>query len=92
MHRVGMFYRFGYNGVSGLMKGNDFFLLRIHNPGLFLQSPHHPVDGLVQIRQFDHFFAFPGGQQGGLIDQVGQVGPHKTRGAAGDLAEIDIGT
>ena len=35
MHRVGIFNRFSHNRMSGLMEGDNFFLLRIHHSVLF---------------------------------------------------------
>ena len=91
MHRVGMFNGFSHNRMAGLVKGNDFFLLRIHHPVLFCKARNHPVDGFVEIRQSHRFFIFTGSQEGGLVNEVGQVRAHKSRGAAGDLTQIDIG-
>ena len=74
MHRVGMFNRFGHNRMPGLMKGDDFFLLSIHHPVLFLKTRNHPVDGLVEIHQPYLFFIISSSQQRGFIDKVGQIG------------------
>ena len=50
MHRIGMFDRLGYNGVTGLMEGDNLFLLGIHHPVFLLKTRHHSIDGLVEIR------------------------------------------
>jgi hypothetical protein len=84
MHGVGVLDRLGHNCMSGLMEGDNFFLLGIHHPVFLLKTRHHPVDGLVEIRQFHRFLIVAGGQQRGFIDDVGQVSAHKARGAAGD--------
>ena len=55
-----MLYRFSDNRMPRFMKGNDFFLLRIHNRALFLQPSDHPVNGFVEVRQSDRFFILPG--------------------------------
>ena len=49
VHRVGLFHRFGRNGMSRFVKGDDFFFLRIHHPVLFLKTSRPPVDGCVEI-------------------------------------------
>ena len=91
MHRVGMFDRLGHDCVSGFMESDNFLLLGTHHPVLLLKTRHHPVDGLVEIRQLNRFLIVAGGQQRGFIDDIGQVGPHKPGRAAGDQTQVDFG-
>src|SRR5205823_12079154 len=49
-----------------------------------------PVDGLVEVVVGDHVAALAGGQQGGLVHQVGQVGAGEAGGAPGHDVEVDL--
>src|SRR3546814_3910454 len=47
--------------------------------------------GLLELGHADHALALAGGQQGGLVDQVREVGAGEARGAARDHPRLDVG-
>ena len=51
----------------------------------------HPVAGRLEVRHGDVEAAPAHGVQGGLVDQVGQVGTAHARRAPGHHAEVDVG-
>ena len=50
----------------------------------------HPVDRLLQRRVGDQRAVLAGGEQGGLVDHVGQVGAGHPDGALGQPLEVDV--
>src|SRR5262249_14598747 len=50
----------------------------------------HAHDPLLELRHRDLAVARAGGQQGRLVDQVGEVGAGETRRLAGQRVEIDV--
>ena len=61
-------------GVAGLVVGHHRLLLPVHDAGLLLCAGHHPLDGVLQVGDFDVLLQVPGRVQGGLVHQVGKVG------------------
>lgn len=43
----------GHQGMSGFVIGDDFFLARIDDARLALESGDHPIDGLVEVSRLD---------------------------------------
>ena len=76
--------------MAGLVVGNEPLLLVGHHLGLALGAGNHPVDGLLELEHPDFLATAPGGEQGRLVDQVGQIGAGEARGAASQHTEIDL--
>ena len=78
-------------GVSTLVVGGDLLLQLADHLALAARSADHPVDGLLQRRTGDDGAVLPGGQQGGLIDDVGKVGTGHPHGPLGQTVEVGVG-
>ena len=50
----------------------------------------HLVAGLFEVVLLDEFLVVHGGEDGGLVDDGGQVGAAEHRGAAGDPLKVDV--
>ena len=57
------------------------------HPALLLRPGDDLQHGFMQVGGGDELAVLPGGQQGGLVEQVGQVRPGKARGGLGNLGE-----
>src|SRR6185295_4791842 len=56
---------------------------------LALDAHDHLVLRELEVLHVDFLLVAPGGDQGGLVDQVGQVGAGETGSAAGDHHQVD---
>ena len=83
-------HRGRHEGVPALVVGGDEAFTVVHQAGAFLRSRDHPVDGLVELRLPDLVQVQARGQEGGLVQDVGQVGAGETGGAAGHGIEVDV--
>ena len=70
--RVGQ--RAGHHGMARFVIGDPLLLLGRHDPALAFQADRAAFDGLVEVEHADGIAAVAGGDQGGLVDDVGQVG------------------
>ncbi len=84
VHRVGIGHRVPDEGVPCLVIGDELSFLVGHDLGLALGAGDHPVDRLFELGHRDFLLVPPSREKGGLVDQVGQVGPGETGGAAGE--------
>ena len=89
-HRVGAGGQHAEQGVAGLVEGGALPLLgREHDP------PDGAEEDLLQrggeVGHGDLAMALAGCRQGGLVDQVLQVGTDHTRGRGGQGVEVDAG-
>ena len=71
------------------MVGDDQLLLVRDDPALPLRPGNDPVYCLLELRHPDLLLVAPGGEQGGLVDEVGQVGPGEAGGLTGQHLELD---
>ncbi len=62
-----------------------------HRQAAAFAAPADLVAGLFEFDHADGFLVGAGGQQRGLVQQVGQLGAGITRGAAGDDRQIHGG-
>src|SRR6201747_968663 len=76
--------------VPHLVIGGDQALLLAHHPGLLLGAGDHPHDPLLELLHAALATAGAGGQQGGLVDQVGEVGTGESGGLRGEGVELDL--
>merc|ERR1719295_1615858 len=72
---VGVLQHPADQGVARLVVGHHVPLLGRQHLGLLLGTSNDPLNGVLKILLSDLVLKVPGGVQGGLIDQVGQVGP-----------------
>ena len=90
MHRVGVRQVVAHQGVAHLVVGGDRALLVGEQAALLLGAGQDPHDALFELGHVDDLLAVAGGQQGGLVDQVGQVGAGKARGLGGQGVQVDV--
>ena len=88
--RVGVGQRRRHQGVTTLVVGRDEAFLVVHQAGALLRPGHHPVDGLVEGDVVDALLVGAGGEQGRLVEHVGQVGAGEAGGPAGDRLQVDV--
>ena len=58
--------------------------------GLSLHPRNHPIHGVINFAKSDGIFAATGGEDGGFIQEVGEVSPCETGCAPGDGFQGDI--
>ena len=76
--------------MAHLVEGHHLALLGVEQAVALFQPGDDALDGRVEILHFHRGGLAPGGQQGGLVDQVGQVGAGETGGQFGDQLRIDV--
>ena len=79
----------GDQRVAHLVEGRDAALLLGHHAGLLLRPRDHAHDPLLQLEVVDLALALAGREQGGLVDQVLQVGAGEAGRLAGERVEVD---
>ena len=79
----------GDDGVAGFVEGHDLALLGAHD-ALLLEARDQPVDRRVEVARADLGLVAPGGQQGGLVDQVGEVRPREADGSSRDDLDVEV--
>ena len=90
MHRVMGGAEIAGDGVAGLVIGGQALFLVSDDAALLLRAGHHLDGGFLDLRLGDGLFALAGSQQGGLVDQVLQVGAGEAGGGLGDGLEADV--
>ena len=88
--RIRLVHRRRDQGVTALVVGGDEAFLVVHQAGPLLGSGDDAVDGLIQDPVVDDLRVLTGGQQGRLVEDVGQISTRESGGALGDLSEIDF--
>jgi hypothetical protein len=78
-------------GVPGLVIGDHPLLALGEHGAATLRARHHLVDGLFQIDGAHRRAPAPGGEQGPLVEEIGQVGSGEPRGTAGNDLQVDLG-
>src|SRR2546423_7567893 len=76
--------------MAHLVEGGDLALLLAHHAGLLLRSRDHAHDPLLELRVIDLPLALAGGEQGRLVDQVGEVRAGESRRLRGEVVEVDL--
>ena len=92
VHGIGVSDRGRHEGVPHLVMGHDVALLLGEHTAPLFEAGHHAVDRLLEVGHLDSVALLAGGQQGGLVDDVGEVGAREARGALGDDGEVDAGS
>ncbi len=91
VHRVGVGEDGGGDRVTRLVVG-DGLLLTIRESHRLAAGPHkHAVAGQLEVLLVDLVVAAPNREQGGLVDEVGEVGAGHPRRAASHDEEVDVG-
>ncbi|OPZ58328.1 MAG: hypothetical protein BWY87_01504 [Deltaproteobacteria bacterium ADurb.Bin510] len=75
--------------MAGLVVGRDLLFFLADDHGLALHAHQDLVLGEFEVTHGNLFFLVAGGQQGGLVDQVGQIGARETRSGLGQRGQID---
>ena len=73
--RVGLVGVRRHQGVAGLVHGHGVLLLGEQHVGALPPAEDDPVPGLVEVDGAEHVPVGPHGDDGRLVDQVGQIGP-----------------
>ena len=75
--------------MPALVVGDDLLLVLGDDPAPPLGAGDHPIDRLVELGQGDRLLVPARGEDGRLVDQVGEVGAGEARRAAGEVVEVD---
>src|SRR4051794_10881836 len=89
VHRVGVLEVVGHDRVPHLVERGDLALLLAHHAGLLLRTRDHAHDALFELLVIDLAAALTGGQQSGLVDQVGEVGAGEAGRLGSEVVEVD---
>src|SRR4051812_38714827 len=90
VHRVGVLEVVADDRVAHLVIGRDQALLLPHDPGLLLRAGDHAHDPLLELGLRDLTLAVAGGEEGGLVDEVRQVGAGEAGRLARERVDVDL--
>ena len=76
--------------VAHLVVGRDLALLLGEEAGLLLGPGDHAHDPFLELVLLDHLLAVARGEQGGLVDEVREVGAREAGGTGGERVEVDV--
>ncbi len=82
MHRIGIGKAVSHNGVAALVIGHTLLLVLVHHALFLFESGRDALDAIVELFHAYGRLAFSGSQQGGFVDQVGQIRSDKAGGDA----------
>ena len=91
VHGIGILAVGSHQRVADFVIGHLALFLLAQPPALALRAGHHLVHGVLQVLLADLGRMMPGGEQGGLIDDVGQVGAREAGRLLGDPAQFHFG-
>ena len=80
---VGIGQHARYQGVSNLVIGGDGFFAFADDAALTGGAGDYAIDSLFEFAHADFAFIAPRGQDGGFVEQVGEVGAGKAGGLPG---------
>ena len=89
-HRVGAGGEHADDRVAALVVGDPAAVGLADQHDLALGAQHDLLERVGEVGALDLVVAAPRGQQGRLVDEVGQVGADHARGRLGDLGEVDV--
>ena len=90
VHRIGRLDVERDDGVAAFVIGGQHLLFFGHDQRLALGAHHHLVLGVLELVLRHHALVAPGRHQGGLVDEVHEVGAGEAGRAAGDGLEVDV--
>src|SRR4051794_9750604 len=88
--RIGVLEVVADQRVAHLVVRGDQALLLAHDPGLLLRAGDDAHDALFELDLADLALAVARRQQGGLVDQVGQVGAGEPGRLTGQVGDVDL--
>ena len=80
-----------HDGVATLVVSRQHLFLLGHHQGATLRSHHDLVLGVFEFAHGDDALVAPRRHQGGLVDEIHEIGARKPRCAARDRLKIDVG-
>ena len=89
--RVDVRHRPRGEGVPAFVVGGDLLLVLADDAALAPRTADDAVDGLLERGTADHGAVLAGGQQGGLVDHVREVGAGHADGALGQPVQVGVG-
>jgi len=90
VHGVGVGQEVTDESVTRLVVGGDRLLFLGDEPALLLGPGEDAHDALLELGHGDDPAAMTGGEQGRLVDEVGQVGAGEPGGLRGKCIEVDL--
>ena len=89
LHRVVGLHQGAHQGMANFVVGDQAFATTI-GEGLALHTRDHPIHGVINFRECGGFLAAPGREDGGFVEQVGEIRPREARCAAGNGLQAHI--
>ena len=78
-----------HDGVAALVVGDDLLLLLGDDAAPALRSGDHAVDRLVELGHADGLLVAARGQDGGLVDEVREIGAREAGRATRERLDVD---
>ena len=82
-HGTGVGQEVADDGMTGFVIGYQFALCGGDDAAFAFRAKLYPFDGFLEFVHADVAPVAPGGEQGGFVDGIFQVGSHETGGGAG---------
>ncbi len=79
------------DGVAGLVVGDNPLLVGRDELVLLLQPADDAVDGALEVHHLDGVLVLTRGEEGGLVADVGDLGPREARRLPGQQVHVDLG-
>ena len=90
MDRVGAGKRHGDHRMTHLVVRHHPALGLVQHAVLLLEAGHHALDRLVEVLERHGIGAAARGEQGRLVDEVGEIGAGETRRERRDLLQVHV--
>ncbi len=75
--------------VAGLVVGDDLALVLVER-GVGLHASDNTFQRVIEVPTADGLSAAPGGEDRGLVAEVGQLGAGEPAGLLGDRVQVDV--
>ena len=89
-HRIGVLREESDQGMARLVDRHRVLLLGQEGVGGVSAAQDDPVPGFVDVLGVDDLPIVPHGDDGRLVDEIGQVGPGEPRRGPGHGVEVDV--
>ena len=90
VHGIALGDRLHHQGVADLVIGDDRLLFRRDHPATLFRPSHHAKAGLLQLESADRHFLVARRQDGGLVQEIGEVGARETGRLPRHDVEVDV--